>query len=150
MRLAVSGDNLCLLCDYLCLRYPENTSCFCRGVPVPASFFYLCKKFRLKDTNRSLKIPCMFDTWMEFVRQILIEFETYFISGFRQSPLWCHLGSNVCKYADGHSVTTEVRTSFAAACAVWRSGSSLELSALCNWRQCLVEWQPNGHQSKTV
>ena len=61
----------------------------------------------------------------------LIKLETSFIRGFLQLPLWCNLGSNLCKHAGGHSVTTEAHTSRAQVCVVWRSGSSLEPSLLC-------------------
>ena len=66
---------------------------------------------------------------MRFVGQILIKLETWFIRGFLQLPLWCPHGSNLCKHAGGHSVTTKACTLLAWVCLVWRSGSSLELSA---------------------
>ena len=50
------GFNLCLFWDYLCLLYPENTSCLCRGCPVPTSIFYLCQKYQFKDANKIFKI----------------------------------------------------------------------------------------------
>ena len=45
--------------------------------------------------------------------------------------LWYFVGGNSCKHAGGHSVTTEAYISLARVCVLWRSGSSLELSALC-------------------
>ena len=56
----------------------------------------------------------------------------FFHSRFSAVSLWCPLGSNLSKHADGHSVTTEACTSLTQVCVVWRSGSALKLSAL--WR----------------
>ena len=103
-------DNSCLLWHYLCLFYPKNTSCLCRGA----------------TTN----IDFVIDVKNIIVGQRLILLETSFIRGFLQLPLWCPLGSNLCKHAGGHSVTTESCTSLAYVCVVCMSGSSLELSAL--------------------
>ena len=41
---------------------------------------------------------------MGFVDHILIKLETSFIQGFLRLPLWCPLGSNLCKHAGGWSV----------------------------------------------
>ena len=68
---------------------------------------------------------------MGYVGQILIKVETSFFRGFIQLPFWCPLGSNLSKHAGRHWVTTESCAWLAQVCVVWRSGSSLELSALC-------------------
>ena len=52
-------------------------------------------------------ISCRFDTRIEFVGQILVKLEMSFIRGFLQLLLWCPLGSNLSKHADGHSLTTK-------------------------------------------
>ena len=82
------------------------------------------------------KNPCTFKTGMGFVGKILIKLETYFIWGFLQLLLSCPLGSSLCKHAGGQSKITEVSTSLAWVCVVWRSESSMELSAPC-WETLL-------------
>ena len=78
-----------------------------------------------------LKFSCRFKTCMGFKGQLLIKLEKSFNWGFRQLPLWCPFRNNLCKHAGGHSVISEVCTSLAWICVLWRSGSSLELSELC-------------------
>ena len=82
------------------------------------------------------KLTFRFKIWMSFVGQILIKLVTLYIRGFLQLFLWCPLGSNLCKHAGGDPVTTDACTSLSR--VVWRSGRSLELSAICmepsNWR----------------
>ena len=47
--------------------------------------FSFMSKISFEGLIRNLmKIPCTFKTWMEFVWQILIQLETYFIRGFHQ------------------------------------------------------------------
>ena len=75
--------------------------------------------------------PRSFKSWLGFAEQIQIKLGTSFIQGFLQLPFWCPLGSNLCKQNGGQSVTTEACTSLARVCVVWRSESSLGLSALC-------------------
>ena len=85
----------------------------------------------------------MLQIWFEWHNKIFKRFHVglklewglwdkyWFYLRFPLVGLWCPLGSNLCKRAGGHSMTTEACTSLAQVCVVWRSGSSLELSALC-------------------
>ena len=108
----------------------------CCGAQVTTSMFFMSKILFECDKQNLQKIPRIFITLMGFVRQILIKLETPFIWGFLELPLWCPLGSSLCKHASGHSVATEACTSLARLCVVWTSGSSMELSALCGIHQC--------------
>ena len=111
---------------------PRTLPVFAVGPQHLHRYFYLCQKYHLNDTNIIFKqIQYRFKIWMGSVGQIFIELETSFIRGFRQLSLWCPLRSNLCRHTGGHSMTTEACTSLARVCVVWRSGSSLELSALC-------------------
>ena len=147
MRLAVSGDQplftlglpkFALSLQYFRLYY---------GAPVQTSFFLLMSKMSFEGQKQNIrKITCWLKTRSGFVGQILIKLETSSVWGFLQLSLWCPLGSNLCKYSggqsvtseactshyDGHSVTTEACTLTGRVCVVWRCGSSLDLSALCN------------------
>ena len=77
-------------------------------------FLLFMSKNHWKDTsNFFVKNPCRFKTWIGFIGQILIKLEMSLIRGFLQLPLSYPLGSNLCKHAGGHSVTTESCTSLA-------------------------------------
>ena len=53
------------------------------------------------------KMSYWFKIWMGFVGPILIKLGTSSIWGFIYLPVWCPLGSYLCKYAGDHSVTNE-------------------------------------------
>ena len=74
------GDNLCLLWDYLCLLYPQQTSCLCCGTNI--KIFYFCQKYHLKDTHKIFKKILVGLNWMGFVGKILIKLGTSSIWGF--------------------------------------------------------------------
>ena len=57
-----------------------------------------------------------FKIWMGSVGPILINLGTYSIWGFLQLPVWCPLGSYLCKHAGDHSVTTEACSSSQLTC----------------------------------
>ena len=105
---------------------------FAMGPQFQQRFFNSFQKYHWKDTNKILKKnTCMCKIWMGFLGQIFIELETSLVRGFLQLPLWWPLGNDLWKHAGGHSVTNEACTSLAWVCVIRRSGSSLELSALC-------------------
>ena len=114
---------------YVCF-IPRILRVFVMALKYQHRFFNVKISFEWQKQNLQ-KIPCWFTIWIGFVEQILIKLETSFICGFPQLLLWCPLGSYICKHGGGHSVSSEACTSFAAACVVWRSGSSLKLFALC-------------------
>ena len=117
------------------------------GPSTNTDYLYWCKKYYLKK-KKIFKKSYGFKTWMGLVRQMLINLETSFIwfFFFFQLPLWCPLGSNFCKHAGGHPVTTEACTSLATVCVVCKSASSLELSALwfkkINFKMSSGKWRP--------
>ena len=98
----------------------------------PSSYIDFCgQKYHFEVLKKIPQhISCRFDTRIEFVGQILVKLEMSFIRGFLQLLLWCPLGSNLSKHADGHSLTTKGCTFLSQVCVVWRSDSSLELFAL--------------------
>ena len=113
-----AGDNLYLLWDYqfgFILRIlpafavePQYQYCFfCLFFFI--FFFINIKNIIWRTQTKSSKIPCMCTTWMGFVGQLMNKLETSFIRCFLQLPLWCPLGSNLCKHAGGHSVTNKQR-----------------------------------------
>ena len=138
------GDIRCLLWDYLCLLCPYNTSCLCHSPQYQNRLFYSCQNIIWRTITKSLKFLCRFKNWMEFVGQVFIKLEMSSNWCFLQFSLWCPLGSDLYKHpggrsvtsdacislSGGHSVTTEACTSPSKVCVVWRSGRSLELSAL--------------------
>ena len=69
---------------------------------------------------------------MRVVGQMLINLEMSFIRGFLQFLLLYPPGSNLCKHADSGSWRVHLIN------RVWRSGSSLEFSALFDI--CLQQW----------
>ena len=83
-----------------------------------------------REGHKIFKKTCKLKTWVGFVGQILCW--TNFIRGFLQLTPWYPHWSNLCKRVGDCSVTTEACTSLSRVCAVWKSGSSLELSALCS------------------
>ena len=112
---------------------PRILPLFAVGLQYQHRFFLFTSKisFEAHTCKQNFeKNPRRFKTWMGFAGQILIKLETSVIRGFLQLPLWCPLGSSFCKHGGGQSVTTGACTSLARVCVVWRSGSSLELSAL--------------------
>ena len=102
--------------------------------PIANIQIFLSKVSYEGHTQNLQNNSCWFKIWMGFVGQILIKSGTSFIRGFPWLPVWCTLGSNVCKHAGGHSVTTEACTSSHLTCLglcgmeVW---NSLELPELC-------------------
>ena len=129
------GDNLCLLWDYLSMSALslEYLLYLPWGPSTNTDFFVQVKNVIWRTQTKSSNNSTLYKTLLGFVGQILIQMEIFFIWGFLQLPFRFPLGSNLCKYAGGHSVTTEACTSLAAVCVVWRPGSSVELSAIC-WR----------------
>ena len=114
-------DYISLLWDYLCLFYPWVVS-------QHQHQFFFCRKYHLIDTNTIFKNPYRFETWMgcrtKIGWELLLSLDVFF---------WCPLGSYLCKHAGGYLVTTEACTTphlTSRVRVVWRSESSLKLSAL--------------------